>query len=255
MIRILTLFRIVPDYDKVLSEDWKDVEHLDTEFVKSIFDAFDEGAIEGALRLKDELVEAGKEVKCVAAGAGIYSSDLLSSLYAAGYDEVYFWEGENSKDDALADAVTPFIKKENFDIIFTGNQSGPFAYRMDGPMLSYNLNFPWFMDVTEVHLCNEDLAVTFENESEYITVKQELPCICSFGNAVSPVLRMFSLKSRMDAKNKEVFKSKLPKVRIKKNDLYFTVTEKQKTCEMLKKDDEELLNFIKKSCKEGRCAK
>ncbi len=254
MIKILTLFRIVPDYDGVLSKDWKDVEHLDTEFVKRTFDVFDEGAIESALKLKDELVAEGKEVKCVAAGAGIYAEDLLTSLYAAGYDEVYFLEGETAKEDSFVEKLLSMVKKENFDLICTGNQSGPFAYKTDGAKLSCALDCPWFMDVTEIHLQKDALAVTFENRNEYITVKQSLPCVCTFGNAVSPVLRLFSLKARMDAKRREVIKDKMPKSRIKKSDLYFTVTEKSNSCKIIEKSDDEIFEFIKNACKEGRCA-
>ena len=90
MTEILALFRIVPDYNEVLPDDWKNIKHLDTEFVSNIYDAFDEGALEGALRIKDELKEKNEEVYGTAIGAGIYSDALLSALYAAGFDEVRF---------------------------------------------------------------------------------------------------------------------------------------------------------------------
>lgn len=253
MIKILTLFRIVPDYDKVLKEDWKDVNHLDIEFVNKMFDSFDEGAIEGALRLKDEITAAGEEVKCTAMGSGYFKDSLLSSLYAAGYDDVIFYENEKLKEETFFEKTSEEIKNGGFDVIFTGNMSGPAGYRMDGPLVSAMLECPWYADVTETAFSGRGIDVTVEKEDRYITYFQEFPCVCSFGNAVNPVLRLFSLKARMAAQKKEITKKKLSKFSFGKEDVHIEVKTKEKNCQILDKSNEETVEFLKKVCRERRC--
>lgn len=252
MIKILTLFRVVPDYDQVLKEDWKDVSHLDISFVSKIFDSFDEGAIEGALRLKDELVKAGIEVTCTAAGSGYNKDVLLSSLYAAGYDQVIFYENEKLREEVFLEKAGAEIKSENYDVIFAGNMSGPFGYRMDGPVLSTALGYPWYSDVTEVHYDEGHLAITVEKDHSFVTFRQEGPCVCSFGNAVNPVMRLFSLKARMEAGKKEIIRKKLSRFSISRDDVRIEVKTREKNCKMLDKNNEDTIAFIKKACKERR---
>ena len=255
MIRILTIFRIVPDYDQVLKADWKNVSHLDISFVSKIFDSFDEGAIEGALRLKDELVAAGKDVKCTAIGSGYFRDTLLSSLYAAGYDEVIFYENEKVREEVFLEKAAEDIRSGQYDIIFTGNMSGPMGYRMDGPLISTMLGCPWYADVTETKYEEGKLDITVEKDSSYVTYRQSLPCVCSFGNAVNPVLRLFSLKARMEAQKKEITRKKLSKFSLTKEDIRIEVKVKENHCQMLDKDNEEILSFLKTACKERRCSK
>lgn len=46
--KILGCFKVVPDYDLVAEEDWKPDEqlHIDTGYVKLLWNCYDEGALE-----------------------------------------------------------------------------------------------------------------------------------------------------------------------------------------------------------------
>ena len=251
MIKILTLFRIVPDYDMVLKEDWKNINHLNTEFTPRMFDAYDEGAIEGALRLKDALIEAGEQVSLTAIGSGSFKDTLLSSLYAAGYDDVIFYESESLNEETALEKIIGDISLSDYDMVFTGSESGPFGYRMDGPVVAAEKACPWYSDVTEVTYTEGSLLVTVENEKEYLTYREHAPFVCSFGNAVNPVLRLFSLKARLEAQKKELTKKKISKFTLRKEDVKLEVNTKAKKCTYIEKDSGEIAEFLKKACREG----
>ena len=251
MIKILTLFRIVPDYDQVLKEDWKNINHLNTDFTQRMFDAYDEGAIEGALRLKDALVEAGEEAHLTAIGSGSFKDTLLSSLYAAGYDDVIFYESEGVNEETALEKIMADIKSSDYHIIFTGFESGPFGYRMDGPLVAAERACSWYSDVTEVTYADGNILVTVEKENEYVTYKAATPFVCSFGNAVNPVLRLFSLKARLEAQKKEITKKKVSKFSLRKDDVKLEVNTKAKHCHYIEKDNKEIIEFLKKACREG----
>ena len=50
--KILGCFKVVPDYDLVAEEDWKPDEqlHIDTGYVKLLWNCYDEGALEMMLK-------------------------------------------------------------------------------------------------------------------------------------------------------------------------------------------------------------
>lgn len=251
MIKILTLFRIVPDYDMVLKEDWKNINHLNTDFTPRMFDAYDEGAIEGALRLKDALTGAGQQVHATAIGSGSFKDTLLSSLYAAGYDDVIFYESEGLSEETALEKIMAEIKWSDYDMIFTGSESGPFGFRMDGPLVAEEKKCIWYSDVTEVTYEDGKFPVTVEKENEYVTYKASAPFVCSFGNAVNPVLRLFSLKARLEAQKKEFTKKKISKFMMRKEDVKLEVSTKAKKCTYIEKESSEIADFLKKACREG----
>ena len=53
--RILGCFKVVSDYDLVADEDWIPDEqlHIDTGYVKLLWNCYDEGALEMMLKLSD----------------------------------------------------------------------------------------------------------------------------------------------------------------------------------------------------------
>ena len=235
----------------VLKEDWKNADHLNTEFTTKIFDTYDEGAIEGALRLKDTLAEADKDVHLTAIGSGSFKESLLSSLYAAGYDDVAFYESEGLSEETALEKIMSDIKLSDYDLIFTGNESGPFGFRMDGPLVAAEKGCPWFSDVTEVTYTEGNILVTVEKEKEYVTYKADTPFVCSFGNAVNPVLRLFSLKARLEAQKKKLEKKKISKFTLRKEDVKLESDIKVKQCKYIEKDNGEIAEFLKKVCRDG----
>ena len=71
---------------------------------------------------------------------------------------------------------------------------------------------PWLMDGVELRPGEKEreVFVLCEQDDAYILRKQQTPFVCSMGNAVHGVLRMFSLKSRMEARKKKIMEVTLP---------------------------------------------
>ena len=134
-------------------------------------------------------------------------------------------------------------------MIFTGAESGSFGYRMDGPHIAARFRIPWFMDVTEVRLFkNGSFDITFETEKKYLTARQPAPFVCSFGNAVHPDLRMFSLKARMKAADKEIFTGKMPDDRKAAGKISFEIPDNKQACRFIDESRDETVGRLIKVC-------
>ena len=93
--KIGVCFKIVPDYENLLPEEWEKPADLDFTYVKKMYGCFDEPALEMALRIADSCRVQGmaaEEVETVAVTCGVpegsVSDGLLRALFAAGFSDV-----------------------------------------------------------------------------------------------------------------------------------------------------------------------
>ena len=88
--KILGCFKIVPDLDLIVEEDWNIENHLhiDTGYAKLIWNCFDEGALEMMLRLSDLSEGLNVVYKLSALTIGRQKTEsFLKTLYALGFSE------------------------------------------------------------------------------------------------------------------------------------------------------------------------
>lgn len=256
--KILVYFNITSDYDYVLDKEWEEKENLDLAFVKKIYGCFDEGALETALRLKDEYKEKNIPVFLTAVTAGLRTSALMTGLYGAGFDEVIYVDtGEEKtfvqKETVPYSVLMPILKEKNPDIILTGRMSGGLDERMAAPEFAGKLGMPWLMDGVELHPGKQEgeILVLCEQDSEYILYRQKIPFVCSIGNASHGVLRMFSLKARMEAKKKKITEVAVSPESAD-SDVIFQTKEKKGVCQWMTGEKKELAKQLKHLIRRGQ---
>lgn len=89
--KILVCFKIVPDLDDVMTDDWNAcIEgNIDLSYAKKIYNCFDESALEMALRLGDTATGQGQDVDVTALTIGSGNIDnFLKNLYAVNVNKV-----------------------------------------------------------------------------------------------------------------------------------------------------------------------
>lgn len=251
IMKILVLAKIAPDYDEILPEDWDNIQSLDTTYVKKIYDCFDEGALEAALRLKEQYSLTGMKIQCTAFISGEKSQLLLTGLYAAGFDRVIYAEGITLWAEALP-SMNEWLCREQFDLILTGRQDGIMADKTAAPFLAAMLHYPWLQETVSVTMGDgpQILLAETETKDSYEKVRLQLPYICSFGNAAQPSLRLFSLKARMEAKKKTVEQFEVDRPETEK--VKIVVKRKEKVCQMTEQTEEEAGQQLFEMIKKGR---
>lgn len=210
---IVVCFQISSDYDEVLDDEWKDGAAIDFTYTKKMYGCFDEGALETALCLKDAYKERGVPVTLRAVTSGLRTPALMTALYGAGFDEVLYVDAGReltSMEKEIVPLSSIVNKKANAifgaDIILTGRMSGGLDDRMTAQAIAEWQGSPWLMDGVELRPGEKEreVFVLCEQDDAYILRKQQTPFVCSMGNAVHGVLRMFSLKARMEARKKKI---------------------------------------------------
>lgn len=117
--KIAVCFKVTTDYDKLSPLELK---KGDFSYVKKSIGFFDEGALELALRYKDEN-------DCYLEAVTYSENDeiVVSKLYSLGFDKVTVINGKeellSSKDTAFV--LSNYLKDKEFDLILTGEMVGP----------------------------------------------------------------------------------------------------------------------------------
>ena len=209
--RIGVCFKIVPDYENVLPEEWKNPQQLDFTYVKKMYGCFDEPALEMALRIADGCKAAGVETETVAvtcgAPEGTVSDGLLRALFAAGFSDVVLLPASQEFTPAhTAKSLASYFSANPTDLILTGRMVGPSDSGMVPYYLAEELGYTLFTDLTSAVWSEEASAVeiTCAGEDSRKIYRLSGSSVGTVGDAEAAYLRLFPLKARMDAK-KRVF--------------------------------------------------
>lgn len=206
MIKIVTIFGIMPDFSEISKEDFENPPDMDVRYYSKKYNYYDEGALQTAIEFKEDAAGHGEQIQMLAVGSGFKSEVILRQLYAVGYDAVYFIENTLADEFPYA-SVTALLKRLQPDIILTGAISGAADDSAVAARLSTRLCRPWFMDVMDIKRvpsASNSVDVIYETEDFICTERAQLPLICSVKNAVSPYLRFVSIRARLAAQKKEI---------------------------------------------------
>ena len=203
-------FKILPDFEDVDPAEWENPQQLEFGYVKKIYGCFDEAALETALRLRDQLLAAGETAKTVAVTVGAPESaaaeGLLRSLFAAGFDDVVTIPGETEfNPQHTAKVLAGYFRENPADMIFCGRMVGPADSGMVPAHLARELGFDLCQEVTAAAWDTASAAaiVTCREGNDLCRRQLTGPAVCTLGDAEAAYLRLFPLRARMAARNRE----------------------------------------------------
>ncbi len=215
--KIGVCFKIVPDYENLLPEEWEQLADLDFTYVKKMYGCFDEPALEMALRIADSCRAAGQPVETVAvtcgAPEGSVSESLLRALFAAGFSDVVLLpEAGDFSPAHTAKSLASYFASHPVDLVLTGRMVGPGDSGMVPFYLAEELCLPLFTELVSAayNTESEQIEITCKEGDFLKTYGLNGSSVGTVGDADAAYLRLFPLKARMDAK-KRVFSQWNPK--------------------------------------------
>ena len=247
-------FKILPDFEDVDPAEWENPQQLDFGFVKKIYGCFDEAALETALRLRDQLVAAGETTRTIAVTVGAPESaaaeGLLRSLFAAGFDDVVTIPGTVEFDPKhTARVLAGYFRENPADVVFCGRMVGPADTGMVPVHLARELGCDLYPELTTAVWDAEDASVVVTCREGNVLRRRQVVgnAVCTLGDAEAAYLRLFPLRARMAARNREfilfqgIAQEHTPEVKL--------LSEKKETapCRFLNRDTaaRELLDILK----------
>lgn len=195
-LKLLGLFRVVPDLDAVADEDWKTGKALsaDTDYAKPVLNCYDESALELMLRCSDRMKERAaspgneerkkipdapeKETESgiqgrTPAGESRFSEltaltvgrrrdeSFLKTLYALGFDHCVRIEPERKilfEPEIIAEAAAGYVRANPQDVVLAGQQSSDGNNRKTAFLLAEKLEWPCISEVLSLEPAEEDPA-------------------------------------------------------------------------------------------------
>lgn len=210
--KLLGCFKIVPDLEMLSDEDFvADARHyVDTSFVKTAWNCFDESALEMMLKLSDysESFLVMYELSALTIGKELCDS-YLRVLYALGFKQAARIDcNENLayRPELIAAGIASYVQnKGGQSVVVMGRQTAD-GDNSKTPLLTAEL-LGWpcitqvvkFAPVDEEHLCIESMT-----EDGLLKQVIKIPCVISVGDAPNSYLRVPTLKDRMKLGKQEI---------------------------------------------------
>lgn len=163
---IYVCIKQVPDTETKIAIN-TDQKSIATANVKWIVSAFDEIAVEEALRLKERLIKAGKPASVTVISAGpARCADAIRAALAMGAEMgVRIDVPENADANMTAKALAEFLKREaKVDIIFTGKESLDQAASQVSQLMAFKLKIPSVISVHSIEYFDERIVSKREIE-------------------------------------------------------------------------------------------
>lgn len=210
--KFLVCFKIIPDLDQMSSDDYAADErmHVDTSYVRTMWNCFDESALEFGLRLSDEAESLNLHLKKTALTVGGEQAELyLKTLNGLKYDETVRID-DKSQDirfmpEKIAQEIAAYVKEYPKDYILMGRQAAPGNNGLTPYYTAAALDMSLISNVVDIHVTENGtlLAVTEEEGNLYSQIVEE-SAVLSIGNAVISKLRVPTLKDRMHHGKREI---------------------------------------------------
>lgn len=202
--KILACVKASPDWDKVLETDWANfAPEEDILYAETVFNCFDESALELALRLKESALAVGEECVCNVATVGRdLSAPLAETLFAVGFDDVTVLEAAceyNSRE--VANHLAVYAQREGCDVIITGSQAGRADTGTVPLWLARRLGLTPLCEICDLAFDEDGLRVQQLQTDGLWERRITTPALLLVGNSPA-VLRAVSLRTRLQAKGK-----------------------------------------------------
>ena len=203
---ILVCFKILPEPDRVLEEDWRNFDlKADLGYAGLDFNCFDRSALEIGLKIKEQAAVQGAEALCTALTvAPSAPGTMISGLYAAGCDRVVCLEQQDRefRPRDTASLISGYAEKLGADLIICGKAAGMAETGLVPYMTALNLGMPLISDVESGGFEDGHLKLLCRGEDGLREMKAGMPAVCAVGNSPE-VLRLASLRARMKCRGME----------------------------------------------------
>lgn len=205
MMQIVVCFKIIPNLDRVLDEDWENFsQSLNLGYAGMDFNCFDRSALEIGLKIKEQAAVQGEAVSCTALTVcESMPETLLSGLYAVGFDRVVCvpCEQREFRPRDTAELLAQAIRELGADLVLTGTAASMAETGMVPYFLAQKLDLPILSEV-EKAVWSEGVLKTECRRTEGLIEKQVvLPLLCAIGNSPE-VLRCATLRAQMKCRGK-----------------------------------------------------
>lgn len=210
--KILVCFKVIPDLDQMLQQDYVADERMrvDTSYVRTIWNCFDESGLEFGLRLSDMAEGLNLHLeKTALTVAGEQAELYLKTLNALKYDRTVRIDNKAQDirfiPERIAQEIAAYVKEYPMDYIIMGQQAAPGNNGLTPCFTAASLGIPLISNVVDMHLLEDGrLWVTTEIDGSLYGQAVEAPAVLSIGNAVISKLRVPTLKDRMQYGKREV---------------------------------------------------
>jgi len=203
---ILVGFTIEPDIEKLIGDDWL-VENgleIDTSFLKPILNSYDESALVMALKLGQVSQNTPNPVDLTALtiadkGAG----PILRTLNALPFNQIVHIEHNSDLRFAprtVAAILSQYIQEHGRqDVLLLGQQTSIGANAKTHSLVAAMLGWPCLTRVNQItYMGPNHLEVISQGDGGRWRQQIEAPCVLSIGDAPNTVLRVPTLKDRME---------------------------------------------------------
>ena len=203
--KICACFQVSADLDQMRPDDFTADEQMrvDTSFVRTLLNCFDESGLEFGLRVSEKSETLNLSFQKTALTVGSTQAELyLKTLLALKYDQAVRIDPEDTdlrfSPRIIAQAIAAYLKEHPHDLILMGRQA-PVGNQFSTPqMLSACLGIPLVANALDLEPLSEDrVLVTTELSGSIYQQEIQLPAIVTIGNAEISKLRVPTLKDRM----------------------------------------------------------
>lgn len=206
MMQVVVCFKILPNLDRVLDEDWESFSQSpDLGYAGLDFNCFDRSALEIGLKIKEQAAVQGVETSCTALTVcESVPETLLSGLYAVGYDRVVCLPRKQREFRPLdtADLLAGAIRELGADLVITGGTASMAETGMVPYLLAQKLDFPILTEVEGAGWQENLLCAQCRQSQGLVEKKITLPALCAVGNSPE-VLRCATLRAQMKCRGKK----------------------------------------------------
>ncbi|MEG2425349.1 MAG: FAD-binding protein [Oscillospiraceae bacterium] len=201
--KILVCFKVMPNWDRVLEEDWEQFDiNTDISYAGIEYNCFDQSALELGLQIKNKMAGQEQESTCTALTIGDTLPDnMAQNLYSLGFDEVVLIEKEKTEFATyqVADILAQYARDKQYDLILTGSVAGMAETGMVPFLLAEKLGLSVLSEIETATICEQGIAVTCRKEDGLWQQIATLPLLLTVGNSPA-VLRCSSLRARLSFK-------------------------------------------------------
>lgn len=205
---VLVCFKVVPDLDQLPPGGWEidSALRVETGFVKTMLNPYDESALELALRFAES---APFPVKLTALTVGGREAEsYLKTLYALRFDRAVRLESDADlrfSPESVAAAICAFVRHNPQDLIIMGRQSGVGDNAATPLITAEMLDWPCISQVTGIKIRGEDwLELGSMVDDGFLRQLARPHLVAAVGNAPHAYLRVPTLKERLACRDKKV---------------------------------------------------
>jgi electron transfer flavoprotein beta subunit len=209
--KITVCFKTLPDYGRLSEKDWVwDKRHfVQMNFVRQIFNCFEESALEMTLKLSESSESLWGSPEITALTVDDPASNLfLKHLMSVGYHHAIRIQCNSNIDLrfnplAISHLISNYIKKEDQQLVILGLQGGDGDNRQTGALVAERLGWPCIREVTGVTIAPSPdcLKVTSRMDGASLIQTVKLPMVLIIGQSPDfPYLRIPTLKQKLASK-------------------------------------------------------